>query len=346
MTQHFVGIDLHKSVVQVCVMDDQGEVVREKRLSVDTSEDAEQVLAFLAGWKDRARFVVEALGMNRWFVNACRAAGLEIVIADPCKLGLKALGKKTDRRDARELARRLRLGDIERFALTYYPSDEEYGQRKLIRTRHRLVQIRQQLVNQIRGLLNAYRIRPPFSVLFNKGARAWLHACALPVEELTHCLQALAATLDGAQQQIEVLNKRVHALGNEKAALQLQEHLPSVGPQTALTLLCELGDVTRFHSRRAIASYAGLVPRVSQSAEKSHHGRLTKRGSRELRWILSQWAVRLLARNPLVQAWARPRLKRTHRNKVRLALARRLLIGVSIMLTRGEVFSLERCLGA
>ena len=136
------------------------------------------------------------------------------------------------------------------------------------------------------------------------------------------------------------------ARGNEKAALQLQKQLPNVGPQTALTLLCELGDVTRFRRRRAIASYAGLVPRVSQSADKSHHGRLTKRGSRELRWILSQWAARLLARSSLVQAWARPRLKRSHKHKLRLAHARRLLVGVSVMLTRGEVFSLERCLGA
>jgi len=346
MTQYFVGIDLHKSVAQVCVVDDQGEVVKERRLSTVASANAEEVLAFLARWKERGRFVVEALGVNRWLVNECRAAGLDIVVADPCKLGLKTLGKKTDRRNARELARRLRLGDIDEYALTYYPRDEEYGQRKLIRTRHRLVQIRQQLVNQIRGLLNAYRIRPPYSALFLKGGRAWLRTCRLPVEELTRCLQALVTTLDGVQQQVEVLSKRVQALGNEGAARQLQEHLPSVGPQTALTLLCELGDVARFHSRRAIASYAGLVPRVAQSADKSHHGRLTKRGSRELRRILSQWAVRLLSRDPLVQAWARPRLKRSHKHKVRLALARRLLIGVSIMLPRGEVFSLERCLGA
>jgi hypothetical protein len=71
---------------------------------------------------------------------------------------------------------------------------------------------------------------------------------------------------------------------------------------------------------------------------------LTKRGNRELRWIVSQWAVRMLSRNPLVQAWAAPHLRRMHRNKVRMALARRLLVGVYIMLSRGEAFSLERCL--
>ena len=91
-------------------------------------------------------------------------------------------------------------------------------------------------------------------------------------------------------------------------------------------------------------AFSGLAPRVSQSAETSHHGRLTKRGSRELRWTLTQWAVRLMTRNPTAKAWARPRLRRRHHNKVRIALARRLLVGVYVMLRRGEVFSLERCL--
>ena len=61
---------------------------------------------------------------------------------------------------------------------------------------------------------------------------------------------------------------------------------------------------------------------------------------------MSQWAVRLLTTDVRVQAWAKPRLLRAHKNKVRIALARRLLVGVYVMLARGEVFSLERCLAA
>ena len=88
----------------------------------------------------------------------------------------------------------------------------------------------------------------------------------------------------------------------------------------------------------------GLAPRVANSADKSHHGRITKRGNRELRWILTQWSVRLLSFNSIAKEWAEPLLLRMHRNKVRIALARRLLIGIYIMLTRGDAFSLERCL--
>jgi hypothetical protein len=60
---------------------------------------------------------------------------------------LKKLGRKTDRRDASELSRRLWLGDLDRMASTYYPSDAEYGYRKLLRVRHQLVQMRQQAIN-------------------------------------------------------------------------------------------------------------------------------------------------------------------------------------------------------
>ncbi len=111
-----------------------------------------------------------------------------------------------------------------------------------------------------------------------------------------------------------------------------------------MTLVHELGDVGRFRNAKAASSYVGLVPRVTNTADKSHHGRVTKRGNEEIRWILGQWAVRLLARDSRAQKWAIPRLRRMHINEVRVALARRLLVGVYVMLRRGEVFDLERCL--
>jgi hypothetical protein len=72
---------------------------------------------------------------------------------------------------------------------------------------------------------------------------------------------------------------------------------------------------------------------------------MTKQGTPELRWITSQWSVRLLTRDPLVRQWAAPLHRRLHANKVRMALARRLLVGVWFTLTRGVAFDLRRCLG-
>jgi transposase len=102
--------------------------------------------------------------------------------------------------------------------------------------------------------------------------------------------------------------------------------------------------VHRFRNSKAAGSYAGLVPRLIESGQRSYHGPLVNHGNRELRFVLGEWAVQLLARHELVKQWAEPRLRRSPKNKVRVALARRLLVGVWHTLRTGEVFDLRRCL--
>ena len=343
-TKYFVGVDLHKTILQICVLDSEGNILEERRFRGGSLDDGIAVVEWMAQWKEGGRFCVEAVGMNRWFVNACRDLGLDITVVDPTKLGLRMLGKKTDRRDAYELARRLRLGDIDRNAATYFASEVEFAGRKLVRTRHALTQLRQHLVNRIRALLASYREAAPRNQLYTKKALKELRETSLPSEDLNLCLQSLVSNLETMQASIEELAKRITARSEEEAATVILRSLPSIGPLTATTLVVELGDLRRFKNSKAVASYAGLAPRVANSADKSHHGRITKRGNRELRWILTQWSVRLLSFNSTVKEWATPLLSRMHRNKVRMALARRLLIGIYVMMTRGDVFTLKRCL--
>jgi len=341
---YFIGVDLHKAVLQICVLDSSGEIVKEHRFRGTSVEAGLEAVEWLTQWKESARVCVEAVGMNRWFVNACLDQGLDIVVVDSTKMGLRMLGKKTDRRDAYELARRLHLGDVDRNAGTYFANEVEYAGRKLVRTRHSLTQLRQELLNQIRAMLATYRVDAPKNQLYRKGALRSLRSILMPSEDLTLCLQSLVSSLEALQCSIEGLAKRIAVRTGEQNATAALAQLPSIGFLTATTLSVELGDVSRFKNSKAVASYAGLAPRVANSADTSHHGRITKRGNRELRWILTQWSVRLLSFNPLAKAWAEPLLRRMHRNKVRMALARRLLVGIYIMMTRGEVFSLERCL--
>jgi transposase len=341
-----IGIDLHRTVIQICVLDERGERVAEERIRYRGLDEGRAAVAWLQRFAPSCRIAVEALGLNRWFVNACLAAGLDVIVCDPRKLELKKLGKKTDRRDAREIARRLWLGDLDRMARTYYPSDAEYGRRKLLRVRHRLIQMRQQTVNQLRGLLNAYQVPAPPGSLCTGPSLQKLASVALPVPELQRAFDALRAVLAQLQAQIQGLSASVREWAKtDPSVAALVETLPSIGAQSAATLLAELGDPHRFARSRAVAAYSGFVPRVSQSADRAHHGRMTKQGNPELRWITSQWAVRLLTSDPLVRGWATPLRRRLHANKVRMALARRLLVGVWFTLTRGVAFDLRRCLG-
>ncbi len=343
-TKYFVGVDLHKTILQICVLDHDGEIVEERRFRGGSLEEGIAVVEWLTQWKGGGRICVEALGFNRWFVNACKERDLDIVVVDATKMGLRMLGKKTDRRDAYELARRLRLGDVDRNAITYFANESEFAGRKLVRTRHSLTQLRQELVNQIRAVLASYRMEAPPSQLYRKKAILRLRVTSLANDDVTPCLQSMVASLETVENTNNEPATRIAARTQEEKATTSLVQLPSIGPLTATTLVVELGDLNRFRNSKAVASYAGLVPRVANSADNSHHGRITKRGNRELRWILSQWSVRLLSFNAIAKAWAEPLLLRMHRNKVRMALARRLLIGIYIMLTRGDAFSLERCL--
>jgi transposase len=343
-SEHFIGVDLHKAVIQICVLDRAGEVLHEQRFVGGSLEDGQKVIELLSRWKATGRVAVEAVGFNRWFVDGCRAAGLQVVVVDPTQLGLRMLGRKTDRRDGHEIARRLALGDIDRNARAYYATGDEYAQRRVLRTRQHLVELRHDLVNQIRALLSAHRVPAPAGSLFGPRNLAALRALRLHDPALDRVLDVLIGSLESLHGQVEQLDEEVGRM-TSSATIAAMTELPSLGPQTAATLVSELGDVGRFHSARAVASYAGLAPRVANSADKQHHGPMTKRGNAHLRFVLGQWAVRLLARDELVQRWAAPLLRRMHKNKVRMALARRLLIGVYVMLLRGEVFRLDRCLG-
>jgi len=321
---------LHKTVIQACVVNNAGKIVEEFRQRLDEAEAETAVLQRLRRWKAKGRFVVEAQGLNRWFVNACQASGLQIVVANPSTLKLKRSGKKTDRRDAHELARRLWLGDIEQHARTYYPSDEDYGKRKVLRVQHKCVALRQQVINQLRGLFGAYRIPAPQTVLYTAPSIAKLEGAEFPTPELTVCVRTLVTALKVLQQAIDSLTRQITRCAEAPRVAALQDQLPSVGAQTALTLDAELGDLTRFGSAKQLCAYARLVPRVADSADRQSHGPLTKGGNAEVRWIVRQWALRLLASHPLVQAWATRRARRLHTNKIRVALARSLLVGLSI----------------
>jgi transposase len=346
VARHFIGVDLHKKALQFCVLDDRGNLLHEQAVKILPNAAGELVFASFQPWEGTCRVAVEAVGMNRWFVNGLQARGYDVVVADPIKLNLKVLGKKTDKRDAREIARRLWLGDIDRDAKTWYPDDGVYGDRKLVRTRRQLMKHRLSLNNDIRAQLRSYNISPPARDLHTKKGIAGLLAMQMPTPSLTACLHAMTQALAGIEAQIAVLTEQIEKrVAGDERLRALQQQLPSMGALTTLTLVCELGDVHRFRNAKAIASSGGVVPRVYQSADTAHHGRMTKRGSRSLRSALGQWSVRLMAHDDQVSAWAAPKKRRLHKNKVRMMLARKLLVGVAVSLRRDEPFDLQRCLG-
>jgi transposase len=147
-------------------------------------------------------------------------------------------------------------------------------------------------------MLNACQISAPKGALYTGPSLRQLASVAMPVPELQQAFEALVAVLERLQAHIRALTQGVDEewARTDPSMAALVETLPSIGAQSAAKLLAELGDPQRFARGRAVAAYAGFVPRVSRSADRSRHGAMTKQGNPELRWITSQWSVRLLTR--------------------------------------------------
>jgi transposase len=330
MTREYIGVDLHKVFFQACAVTETGDRVWEGRFH----RTAEGVAQFLAHGVGPAHAVaVEASGPTWAFVDVVQPTGARVCVVDPRKTKLKAgFAAKTDRLDARRLADALRRDSV---ASIYVPSPTIRDLREVCRGRHQVVRLRTRLAQMIRALLlRSAAEEPPGTRLFAPRALAWLAAVHLRpdadrqlrrLERLYHDIHQAAVAAD-----LEVKQRaRADPIATALASLT------GLGPVLALTIRAEVGDITRFASGPALASYAGLVPRVERSADRSYHGRITKEGSPWLRWALVAAAMHAIKRTDATGRWARRLVVRKGVHKARVALARRLCDDVVVTWPRG-----------
>jgi len=114
--------------------------------------------------------------------------------------------------------------------------------------------------------------------------------------------------------------------------------MPGVGPLLSLFILSEIGDISRFHTSRQLSSYAGLVPSTSQSGGTVRHGRITRQGSRWLRWALVEAAINAESRPGPLRNYYLKLAKRKGNKIARVAVARKISTYVFHMLKEGKTF--------
>jgi transposase len=144
------------------------------------------------------------------------------------------------------------------------------------------------------------------------------------------------ALTDALQRPIDRLDGEIRQHARTDPRVKVLTQLPGVGPFTALVIVAETGDITRFGSARKLAAWAGLTPTVRGSDRTVRHGHISKQGSTWLRWILceaAQTAKRHPGFAPTYQAIARRRGKKI----ATTAIARKLLARAYHLLTSAEV---------
>jgi transposase len=335
----YVGVDLHKKSISICVMRLDGQkriVVARKRFACS---DTEGICRF---FEQHAPFqvVVEATASYEWFLRLVEPLAQRMVLAHPKKLRVIAEStKKTDKIDAQVLAEFLALDMIPE---AYRPTPRQREHRALVRYRYyvqkRVVSVR----NKIRRLLADYNAdtKDLFTVrgLERLAELRVSQADRFVLDHLVQEWREHGKRLKEADRQLAVFAKTAPAL--EREGRQVLDSFPIVGPVTIDVVLSEVGDARRFRSLKRAASFAGLAPGVRKSAERSKGQGITKEGSRLLRWAMIQTAWRLVR---CQRYWKTVFERLQHRRGKKLAItavARRAFCIMIAMLRSGQSYRL------
>jgi transposase len=317
--EQYIGVDLHKSFFQVCVVDTLGIRCWEDRFSTSP----EGIAAFLGRTSPDGHVAVEASGPTWAFADRVREQIADVQIVDAGRTRLKAgYAAKTDRLDARRLADALRRDSV---ATIYYPPPAIRELRELCRYRLGLARVRTTLKQRIRALLVRQGVVDPelSNVWQGRGGR-WLASVQLP-GRAGESLVGLRQLLGQVREQVAIVDRRVTTEAAGDGVVVALQPLPGIGPVLGLTIRAEIGDICRFPDPPHLASYAGLVPRVRQSgSHRPWTGPITKHGSPWLRWALIEAAMHGPKRRDDVGRWARQLALKKGALKARAAIARAL----------------------
>jgi transposase len=324
----YLGIDVHKRYAQVAVMDDAGEFVEEVRVENANLDDFARRYA-------GAEAVIEATS-NDDHIHDTRPKHLDVMFAHPKELTQIAdTDKKTDRVDAKELARMLRLSSVPE---SYVPTDEVREARALVRGRQSLVEDRTKYANKIHGVLSDHGITRDVKPLSVAG-REVLRDLSLP-SPWDAVLGSYLDVIETLTEEIQALDEAIEERAGSLEETQLLVTIPGVSYYTALTIYAELGEISRFDGDKSVVSYVGLNPVIRESGDSRIEGSISKRGSGRLRWLLVQAAhnaVHTCNDEYLSQFYERL-ASRKNSQKAIVATARKLLVSIYHMLDRGEAY--------
>jgi len=258
-------------------------------------------------------------------------------VVSPADTGIRQARAKTDRLDARTLARLLAAGELD---AVWTPDEWTRVMRRRLSRREQLVRSRSRAKNEIHAvLMRRLKGRPPVSDLFGVKGRRWLRELEFPVEE--------SETVDGCLRHIEFLDREIAEVERliatqalDSAEIRRLMTVPGVNVIAAATFMAAIGDIRRFRTQRQLVGYLGLDPKVRQSGiAPAKSGRISKQGSASARWALVEaaWSV-VRQPGPLHAFYQRLRVRRPSQIAT-VAAARKLACLFWCLLSRGEDYA-------
>jgi transposase len=317
-----MGLDQHRAQITGEWIDTgTGEIERARVAPADRAV----VRRFLSRFGGRELEVaLEATTGWRFVVEELRRIGAVVHLAEPAETaGLRGPKKraKNDRADARHLRELLM---VERLPESWIPPDHILDLRARVRLRHTLSEQRGEWQQRIQAVLYHHGC-PRRRELMTRDGRAWLEQQALP-ETAREQIAVATAMVDAIDRQIAPVEKELRAYARRQTGCKALMTHYGIGELTAVTILAELGDVSRFSSSREAVRYSGLDVTVSQSDRRRAPGRISRQGPPALRWALYEAAqvARRGERSPDREYYLATK-ERIGGNRACIAIARKLL---------------------
>jgi transposase len=333
---NYVGVDLHKKSITVCVVDEKIAVKARKTLSCC---EPEKIVEFFRSLKP-FKVAVEATASYQWFVDLIQPLAEKVELANPNKLRVIAESiKKTDRLDAQTIAEFLARDQIPQ---SYQPTPRVRQHRMLVRHRKYLKEQMTAIRNKIRRLFSDYNADRTDLFSANCG-RSYIKEVSFSetdrfvVTQLWDEYEYFDKQVDQLGDQIKKFVKK--APQKEAEARKLLKTIPGVGTVTTEVVLSELGDIKRFKNSKKVCAYSGLVPKVRQTGGKqSKELGITKQGSSILRWALVEASWRLVRISPKWERFYERLSKRKGGKRAIVAVARKLLSVIYAVLKTGTPY--------
>ncbi len=335
-----IGCDYHPGFQQIALVNDEtGELV-ERRLG--HREEAEKFYLELKQQNAAVRVGMESSGHSRWFERLLGKLGFELWIGDPAEIQTRRVRKqKTDRQDA-QLIVQLMLEN--RFPRIWVPDAENRDLRQLLWHRHRLVQMRTRVMNQLHVVPLNEGLRRK-KALWRPAGRKELESIAL-APWASRRRQDLLDLLDQLTPKIQELTRALEKEVEKRPVTRLLMTHPGVGPLTALAYELVIGTPERFHCGKQLASYVGLVPEEKFSGDRRRLGHISKQGHVLLRFLLVE-AAQVTVRSQ--QEWRNKFFHlamRRGRKIAKVAMARKLAVHLYWMWRQGCDYGQTQKLGS
>jgi transposase len=296
----FVGLDVHKETIAVAYVGEEREAEVVSLGTIGTRQgDIDKLIRKLHSKGKTLHFVYEAGPCGYWLYRYLTKKDLRCWVVAPSQIPKKAGDRvKTDRRDAVQLARLLRSGDL---TPVYIPSVEDEAIRDLVRAREDALKDLKAAKVRLKAFLLRQDIRYEGRANWTAAHLRWLAnvVCPTPAQQIVFQEYVRAVTEQTERlQRLEVELATLVPSWRWHPVVEAMQALRGIQFTAAVTLIAELGDLSRFDTPRQLMSYLGLVPSEHSSGERRRQGSITKTGNSHARRVLVEgaWAYRYPAK--------------------------------------------------